>query len=32
MMDLWMAAVLLAGFGLIGLLVQWCRHQLDEEE
>lgn len=32
MMDLLMAAALLAGFGLIGLLVEWCRHQLDEEE
>lgn len=32
MMDLWMAATLLAGFGLIRLLVEWCRRQLDEEE
>lgn len=32
MMDLWMVATLLAGFGLIGLLVEWCRRQLDEEE
>ena len=32
MMDLWMAATLLAGFGLIGLLAEWCRRQLDEQD
>lgn len=32
MMDLLMVGTLLAGFGLIGLLVEWCRRQLDEEE
>lgn len=32
MMDLLMAAMLLAGFGLIGLLVEWCRRQLDEQD
>lgn len=32
MMDLLMAATLLAGFGLIGLLVEWCRRQLDEQD
>ena len=32
MMDLLMVGTLLAGFGLIWLLVEWCRRQLDEEE
>ncbi len=32
MMDLLMIGILLAGFGLVSLLVEWCRHQLDEEE
>lgn len=32
MTDLWMVATLLAGFGLVWLLVEWCRRQLEEEE
>lgn len=32
MMDFLMAGTLLAGFGLIGLLVEWCQRQLDEQE
>lgn len=32
MMDLLMVGTLLAGFGLIWLLVEWCRRQLDEQD
>ncbi len=32
MMDLLMVGTLLAGFGLIWLLAEWCRRQLDEQD
>ena len=32
MMDLLMAGTLLASFGLVWLLVQWCQKQMEEEE
>ena len=32
MMDFIMAATLLAGFGLVWLLVNWCRRQVDSQE
>ena len=32
MMDCLMAAALLAGFGLVWLLVNWCRRQVDSQE
>lgn len=32
MMDFIMAGTLLAGFGLVWLLVNWCRRQVDSQE
>lgn len=32
MMDFIMAGTLLAGFGLVRLLVNWCRRQVDSQE
>ena len=32
MMDGFMAGILLAGFGLVWLLVNWCQRQVDSQE
>ena len=32
MMDCFMAGTLLVGFGLVWLLVNWCRQQVDSQE
>ncbi len=32
MMDCFMAGMLLVGFGLVRLLVNWCRRQVDSQE
>ena len=32
MMDFLIAGTLLAGFGLIWLLVEWCQRQLNEQD
>ena len=32
MMDCLMAGTLLVGFGLVWLLVNWCRRQVDSQE
>ncbi len=32
MMDLLMLAILAVSFGLVGLLIHWCRKQVDANE
>ena len=32
MMDCFMAGTLLAGFGLVWMLVNWCQRQVDSQE
>ena len=32
MMDCFMVGTLLAGFGLVWLLVHWCQRQVDSQE
>ena len=32
MMDCFMAGILLVGFGLVRLLVNWCQRQVDSQE
>lgn len=32
MMDCFMAVTLLAGFGLVWLLTNWCQRQVDSQE
>lgn len=31
-MDLFMAGILLAGFGLVWMLANWCQRQVESEE
>lgn len=31
-MDLWIIGILLAGFGLVWLLANWCQRQVESEE
>ena len=31
-MDLFMAGIILAGFGLVVLLANWCQRQVESEE
>lgn len=32
MMDLFMAGILLAGFGLVWMLANWCQRQIESQE
>ena len=32
MMDCMMVGILLAGFGLVRMLVHWCQRQVDSQE